>query len=41
MSAPKLRKPVKRVSSWSTIATVLDPEIFKRIRAGCKPMPNP
>ena len=39
--APKLRKPVKRISSWSTMATVLEPEIFKRIRAGCRPMPNP
>lgn len=29
------------MSSWSTIASILEPELVKRVRAGVKPVPTP
>ena len=34
---PKSRKQVKRKSAWSTVASVLQPQMITRLREGFKP----
>ena len=34
---PKSRKQVKRKSAWSTVASVLQPQMITKLRQGCKP----
>jgi len=36
---PKQRKAVRRNSCWSHMASVLEPEMVKRIRTGFRPVP--
>jgi len=37
---PKSRKVIKRRSAWSTVASVLQPEMIKVLRKGYKPTPQ-
>ena len=38
---PKSRKQVKRKSAWSTVASVLQPQMITRLRQGFKPTTTP